>query len=83
MELKNGMVIEINDAGGGDIDMVFTSNGVYASHTVNWAEAKVIAQLLVKMADREKHHALGVMACDAINSCRGNEKDAVSYDKTI
>lgn len=77
--MRNGG-IEINDAGSGDIDIVFCYDGNYSSHTVTWAEAEVMAKLLVEAAAKHKHHSLYKQKCDVLNALNDHERDIALMD---
>jgi len=74
--MRNGE-IEINDAGGGDIDIVFCPKGYYSSHTVTWAEAEIMAKLLLCLAKKHKHESLQQQKVDVMNALNRHEVQCV------
>jgi len=74
--MRNGG-IDIQYGDGGNIDIVFCESRNYCSHTVTWAEAEVLAKLLVFMANKHKGEALGAHKCDVLNELRGKAREVI------
>ena len=72
--------ITIEHTGSGNIDIIFCRGGTYVNHTVSWAEAEVMAGLLLDIAAKHKHSALNGHMCDVLNALTDKELD-IAIDK--
>ena len=78
-EMRNGE-ITIEHAGSGDIDIVFSKDGIYTSCTVTWVEAQLMAQLLTHEAAQHKEEALNQQWCDTLNGLDDAERKVIRVE---
>ena len=78
--MRNGEIELGVDRDGDTIDIVFSGHGQYSSHTVTWAEARILAQMLLDAADKAKSEKLNSDLFDVYHSCNKKEQEAIDFD---
>lgn len=69
--------IEVNDAGGGDIDIVFSPSGLYVSATVSCAEAYALGKLLIDAAEKAQTHLFAAQLVSVANGADERSRNII------